>query len=173
MVRRRLIVCGLGNVGRAFARLLADKDEYLKGRYGLSLELVAVVDIRGAAIAEGESLPIIELLSHVERGGTVETFAKFGHPGMRGVEVIASLDANVLIEATPTNLATGEPGRAHIMAALDKGMDIVSANKGPLVLFYKEINELARARGCGISMSEATAAALPNTLLSRTADVAR
>jgi homoserine dehydrogenase len=161
MVRRRLIICGLGNVGRAFARLVADKDEYLKGRYGLSLELVAVVDIGGAAIAEGESLPIIELLSHVERGGTVETFAKFGRPGMTGVEVIARIDAHVLIEATPTNLATGEPGRAHIMAALDKGMDIVSANKAPLVLFYKEINELARAGGSRISMSAATAAALP------------
>jgi homoserine dehydrogenase len=161
MVRRRLIVCGFGNVGRAFARLVADKDDYLKGRYGLSLELVALVDIGGAAIAEGESLPIIEFLSHVEKGGTVETFAKIGHAGMTGVEVIARVNAHVLIEATPTNLATGEPGRAHIMAALDKGMDIVSANKGPLVLFYKEINELARARRSGIYMSAATSAALP------------
>ncbi len=161
MVRRRLIVCGFGNVGRAFARLVADKDDYLKQRFGLSLELVALVDIGGAAIAEGDSLPIIELLSHVEKGGTVETFAGIGHEGMSGVEVIASIDAHVLIEATPTNLATGEPGRAHIMAALDKGMDIVSANKAPLVLFYKEINELARARGSRIYMSAATAAALP------------
>jgi len=161
MVRRRLIVCGFENSERASTRLVADKDDYLKGRYGLSLELVALVDIGGAAIAEGESLPIIELLSHVEKGGTVETFAKIGHAGMTGVEVIARVNAHVLIEATPTNLATGEPGRAHIMAALDKGMDIVSANKGPLVLFYKEINELARARRSGIYMSAATSAALP------------
>lgn len=161
MVRRRLIVCGFENSERASTRLVADKDDYLKGRYGLSLELVALVDIGGAAIAEGESLPIIEFLSHVEKGGTVETFAKIGHAGMTGVEVIARVNAHVLIEATPTNLATGEPGRAHIMAALDKGMDIVSANKGPLVLFYKEINELARARRSGIYMSAATSAALP------------
>lgn len=156
-----MIVCGFGNVGRAFARLVSDKDDHLKRRYGLSLELVALVDIGGAAIAEGDSLPIIELLSHVEKGGTVETFAKIGHAGMTGVEVIATIDADVLIETTPTNLVTGEPGRAHIMAALDKGMDIVSANKAPLVLFYKEINELAKARGSKIYMSAATAAALP------------
>jgi homoserine dehydrogenase len=56
----------------------------------------------------------------------------------------------VLIEATPANLITGEPGRAHIMAALDKGMDIVSANKAPLVLFYRDINERARDRGSRI-----------------------
>jgi homoserine dehydrogenase len=161
MVRRRLIVCGFGNVGRAFAQLVADKDEYLKGRYGLGLELVALVDIGGAAIAEGDSLPIIELLSHVEKGGTLETFPKVGHVGVSAIQAIAKIDADVLIEATPANLATGEPGRAHIMAALDKGMDIVSANKAPLVLFYKEINELARARGSRIYMSAATAAALP------------
>ena len=161
MVRRRLIVCGFGNVGKAFARLVADKDEYLKERYGLSLELVALVDIGGAAIAEGDSLPITELLSHVEKGGAVETFPKKGRAGVSGTQVIATIEADVLIEATPANLTTGEPGRAHIMAALDKGMDIVSANKSPLVLFYKEIDELARARGSRIYMSAAAAAALP------------
>lgn len=162
MTGRRLILCGFGNVGRAFARLLTQKDGYLKQRYGLSFEPAAVVDIGGAAIAAEGSLPIAKLLSHVEHGGTVETFATMGHTGMTGVDVIGNLDAQVLIEATPANLATGEPGRAHIKAALDKGMDIVSANKAPLVLFYREINERARATGSGIYMSAAAAAALPS-----------
>ena len=47
------------------------------------------------------------------------------------------------------------------MAALDKGLNIVTANKGPLVLYYKEILDLAKTKGCRISMSAATAAALP------------
>jgi hypothetical protein len=34
-------------VGRAFAGLVADKDAYLKRRYGLCLELAAVMDIGG------------------------------------------------------------------------------------------------------------------------------
>lgn len=157
-----MILCGFGNVGRAFARLLVQKDGYLKQRYGLSLELAAMVDIGGAAIAEDGGLPIVPLLSHVEKGGSVETFPAFGRPGMTGVYAIRNGNFGVLIEATPSNLATGEPGRAHIIAALDKGMDIASANKAPLVLFFKELHELARARGSRISMSAAAAAALPS-----------
>ena len=161
MLDRRLILCGFGRVGKAFTRLLADRKAHVKERYGLTLELTAVVDIGGAAVAEKGALPAVELLSHVEKGGTVETFAGYGRPGLSGTEVVMSSEADVLVEATPTNLVDGEPGRGHILAALDKRMDVISANKGPLVLFYKEIHDLAETKGCGVHISAATAAALP------------
>jgi homoserine dehydrogenase len=161
MLNKRLILCGFGNVGRAFTRLLAEKHAQLKQKYGLNLELTAVVDIGGAAISEKGPLPALELLFHVENGGTVETFARYGSPAVTGTDVIANCDADVLVEATPTNLIDGEPARGHIFAALEKGKNVVSANKGPLVLFYKEIRELAETMGCGFYMSAATGAALP------------
>ena len=158
---RRLILCGFGNVGKAFTRLISERKAHVKQHYGLTLELTAVVDIGGAAVAEKGALPARELLSHVEKGGTVETFAGYGRPGLSGTEVLMNNEADVLVEATPTNLVDGEPGRGHIVAALEKGMDVISANKGPLVLYYKEISELAKRKGCGVYMSAATAAALP------------
>jgi len=161
MSDRRLILCGFGNVGKAFTRLLVERTAHVKQRYGFTLELAAVVDIGGAAIAGKGALPATELLSHTEKGGTVETFAGYGRPGLSGTEVLMESDADALVEATPTNLVDGEPGRAHILAALERGMDVISANKGPLVLYYKEINEFAESKGCGVYMSAATAAALP------------
>ncbi len=77
------------------------------------------------------------------------------------VDVLESTAADVLVEATPTNLVDGEPARSHIVAALAKGMDVITANKGPLVLFYRELQDRARATGGRIFMSAATAAALP------------
>ena len=91
----------------------------------------------------------------------MEAFEPFGRPGKTGKETIDEVEAHVLIETTPTNLVDGEPGRTHIFAALEKGMEVVSANKGPIVLFYREIHELARQKGCGVHISAATAAALP------------
>jgi len=163
MLNKRLILCGFGNVGRAFTRLLAEKHAQLKQKYGLNLELTAVVDIGGAAISEKGPLPALELLSHVENGGTVETFARYGSPAVSAADVIANCDADVLVEATPTNLIDGEPARGHLFAALEKGKNIVSANKGPLVIFYKEIRYLAETMGCGVYMSAATGAALPTS----------
>ena len=71
--KKQLILCGFGNVGKAFARLVQERRERMKKKYGLDLELVAVVDIGGAAISEQGALPIEKLLIHVETGGTVET----------------------------------------------------------------------------------------------------
>jgi homoserine dehydrogenase len=156
-----LILCGFGNVGKAFGRLLHERRESVNRRYGLDLQLTAVVDIGGAAISETGSLPIEDLLAHVENGGTVETFEACGQPGISGAETIANYPADVLVETTPTNLKDGEPGRRHFVAALENGLDVVSANKGPLVLCYKELLDLAREKGCRVFMSAATAAALP------------
>ena len=160
-ITKRVILCGLGNVGRAFARLMAERHGQVKEKYGLNLELAAAVDIGGAALSDQGSLPIEELLSHVEAGGAVETFVGYGRPGVSGVAVISETAAKILVETTPTNLKDGEPGRAHMVAALENGLDVVSANKGPLVLYYRELLDLAKTKGCQIFMSAATAAALP------------
>lgn len=161
MIKKRLIICGMGNVGKHFARLIADRRQQLQKKYGLEIQVNAVVDIGGAAVSTREPLPLSSLLEHLENGGTVETMAGYGQPGLSGSEAIAKTEGDVLIEMTPTNLSDGEPAHGHILAALEKGLDIITANKGPLVLFYKTIMELARSKGCRIYMSAATAAALP------------
>jgi homoserine dehydrogenase len=161
LLTKRLILCGFGKVGKAFGTLMHERKHQIEQKYGLNLELAAVVDIGGAAVSKQGALTVDKLLSHVEKGGTVETFAGYGIPGISGTKVISSLKADVLVETTPTNLIHGEPGWNHMLAALERGMDIVSANKGPLVLYYRKIQELAKAKGCRIFMSAATAAALP------------
>jgi homoserine dehydrogenase len=163
MRTQRSIVCGFGKVGRAFVRLLHERRELLQARYDLDLQLVGVVDIDGAALAPRglQTIPLAELLAHVTTGGSVEGFGDFGMPGATGEAVIENLAADLVVEATPTNLTTGEPGLRHMRAALRRGMHVVAANKGPLVLRYAELHELARQQRRQIAMSAATAAALP------------
>jgi homoserine dehydrogenase len=67
----------------------------------------------------------------------------------------------VLIEATPTNIVDGEPGLTHIRTALGKGMHVITAAKGPLVLRFGELKALADQKGVSLKFSAATAAALP------------
>jgi homoserine dehydrogenase len=163
MRAQRIILCGFGRVGRAFTQLLHERRELLQTRYALGLDLMAVVDIGGAALAP-RALPMIppaELLAHVKAGGTVEGFADFGVPGATGEAVIDSLEADLLVEATPTNLTTGEPGLRHMRAALRRGLHVVAANKAPLVLCYAELQALSQEHQSQIYMSAATAAALP------------
>jgi homoserine dehydrogenase len=156
----RVVICGFGRVGRAFAELLVRKEEQLARDYELAIRATAVVDLGGCAVAP-DGLALGDLLAHVTNGGTVETFPGAGRPGLSGVDAIRSGLADVLVETTPTNFVDGEPGLAHFRAAIGSGLHIVTASKGPMVVRYGELGALARSAGVRIMTSAATAAALP------------
>ena len=156
----RVIVCGMGRVGRAFVELLSQKEKDLRARYGLDLRIVAAVDIGGAAVSAA-GLPVEDLLAHVQKGGRVEEMPGFGKPGLSGKDAICTVPAEVLVETTPTNIKDGEPGMTHIRTALEHGRHVVTAAKGPLVLRYRELKDLAANSRVKLMMSAATAAALP------------
>ncbi len=55
-----------------------------------------------------------------------------------------SAGATVLIELTTLNPQSGQPALAHIRQALEAGMDVVTANKGPVAFAQDELEALAR-----------------------------
>jgi homoserine dehydrogenase len=60
---------------------------------------------------------------------------------------LAAARADVLFEATSLNIENGQPAIDHIRAALDHGAHAITANKGPIVHAYRELRDLAAARG--------------------------
>jgi homoserine dehydrogenase len=60
---------------------------------------------------------------------------------------LAAAQADVLFEATSLNVENGQPAVDHIRAALDHGAHAITANKGPIVHAYRELRDLAAARG--------------------------
>lgn len=158
----KIILCGCGGVGREFLQLLADRGDLLVDTYGLKTVVVGAVDVHGAAVADsGGGLPLTELVRYLKAGNEVQKFPSYGIEGLAGAEIIAEGHADVMVESTPTNLKDGGAAKAHVFGAIDQKMEVVSANKGPFVLFYEEVFNKARANGVGLHISAATAAALP------------
>lgn len=71
------------------------------------------------------------------------------------------MEPGVLVECTPSDLQTGEPGLSHITWALENGWHVAAASKGALVLEFRKLNDLASRRGVRLMASAAAAAALP------------
>ncbi len=161
MRTKRIVLCGLGKVGKNFLALVAERAQDVRARYGLNVEVSGVVDLNGAAVAENGALPLNELIDFLNSGGQPENFSTYGHKGLGGVEAINANDFDILVETTPTNLKDGGPAYSFITASIMKGMDIVSANKGPFVLYFDELKKLAEARNSRLFISAATGAALP------------
>ena len=135
----RIILCGLGSVGIGLAGLLESRADELYSKYGLKVRIVGASDSTGS-VADPSGLEPARLAEAKRRGGIS------GLPGASGqsaLDLIESVDADVLVEATPSNYVDGEPGMSHIMAAMRRGMHIVTANKGPLALAFPSLIELA------------------------------
>ncbi len=157
----RLVLVGLGNLGRRFCSILQEKDALLQERYGLAVRLVAAADSRGAAYAaEGLDLPTIVQLK--ESGGSIADYPDVGRAGWDARALVAEVEADVLLEASPVNLRKGaEPGLTCIRTALQRKMHVVTPNKGPLVLAYRELHDLAREQGVALRFDGTVAGGLP------------
>ncbi|MDD3390804.1 MAG: homoserine dehydrogenase [Synergistaceae bacterium] len=136
-----LCFVGFGNVGQGLARILVRKERELKDRWGFTFRTVAVVTrTRGAAVS-GSGLSLPELLEKSDRGEPI------GNDRISPIDAALLPDTNIVLDVTPTNLVTGEPGLSLTRAALGAGRSVVSSNKGPVSLALSELKELARARG--------------------------
>ena len=154
-----LAIAGFGNVGRAFFTLLGDKASEVEKRYGLRFEIKVIAKSDGCFRLKSGSLN----LRHISRNGRSWTEGNpYWKAGLSLVEAIAGLEpGGCLIECTPSNLETGQPGYDHLTAALEKNWHAVTASKGALVHGFRKLSQLARKNGLGFGVSGATAAALP------------
>ncbi len=137
----RIAIIGFGIVGESFAKILSEKRRELVKSYGLRADVVAVVDVKGAVV-DPSGVNFDELYKSRRARGTIELHPKF-KPDVGGVEVIEKVDADVVVEVTPTNIVDGEPGLSHIMAALKRKRHVITSNKGPLALALPALTELA------------------------------
>ena len=61
--------------------------------------------------------------------------------------LIDRCEADVVFDTTPLNPQGGEPAISYVRSALDRRINVVTANKGPLAFAYRELRELAEMRG--------------------------
>jgi len=138
----RIILIGCGVVGKSFARILIHREAELVKNYGFHPRVVAIVDKEGAAI-NPKGLDLEKMLSLNVEKGTVAASREYGRPAMLALDVIESVEAEAMVEVTPTNIKDGEPGLSHIKTAFKTGKHVVTTNKGPLALALPALTELA------------------------------
>ncbi|UCH01935.1 MAG: homoserine dehydrogenase [Candidatus Bathyarchaeota archaeon] len=155
----KIIIIGYGTVGQALTKILYEKEKQLFNKYGLRSNIVAVVD-RGGAIISKTRLKYSTLMK-AKASGTVASDPNFGKPGLKALQVIEEEAADVVIELTPTNIIDGEPGMSNIKSALTNKKNVITTNKGPLVLALITLIELARHNGVHLRFSGAVGGGLP------------
>jgi len=142
----RLLFIGFGTVGQGLAELLIRKKELLSKTYGLDFQVVGIADKIKGSVYNPEGINLHDALDKAGGGGSLSDLpgAKFDGDAL---DMIQQAEADVMFEATYTDIETGEPATSHIRKALDCGMHVVTTNKGPVALNYKDLERLAEEKG--------------------------
>ena len=160
----RLALIGFGNVGQGFAQILRDQRPELVRQFEIDLKIVAVSDPLKGSAYDPEGLDPAALLDAVLAGRSLDTLPAASH-GWDAHKTIAASNADAIVELSYTDLKTGEPAASHIRQALERGLDAVTTNKGPIALHYTELSALARRKGVQIGIEGTVMSGTPTMRL--------
>ena len=156
----RLSIIGFGTVGQGLAELLVRKQALLQQLHGLEVTLVSVANSRHGFIYCREGLHIPTLLELTAAGRSLQEHPHITH-WQNALEGLQATGADVLAEATGTNLHDAEPGMSHIRTALSQGIHVITANKGPVALAANSLLQLAHQQQVQLRMEATVMAGTP------------
>jgi len=144
----KIAFLGFGNVGRSLAELLIRKRQEIIDDYDVSFSVSGICTKNHGCILINDDLDIDDVMNKIKVDPDIDLNTLTGLPFITDpVEFIHQCNADVLFENTPVNYDTGEPAVGFIKTALNSGIHVVTANKGPVVHAYHELSQIANLNG--------------------------
>jgi len=140
----RLLLLGYGHVAQALLPLLASRSEWLGNELGIRPVISGIgtrsrgfyihADGMDANLLARENDPFQSFASESTSINSAEAFIRAGK----------TVGASVLIELTTLNPHNGQPALMHMRSAMQSGLHVITANKGPVAFAQSELQMLAR-----------------------------
>ncbi|WP_283152778.1 homoserine dehydrogenase [Guptibacillus hwajinpoensis] len=168
----RIAFIGFGGVGQGLADIIQNQGNELVEKEGLELKVVAISDMMKGSLYHPEGLDLKLVKETLNSTGSLQSYPN--EPGLiRGLnsmQTIKQSNADTIIEVTFTDVRTGQPAIDHCKAAFQARKNVVTTNKGPIALAYRELSQLAKNNGVffgfeGTVMSGTPALRMPLTTL--------
>ena len=137
----RLCILGFGHVTQRFCELVRDREGVLARDYGVRFIVTAVGTGSHGSWVDRDGQTPAHVLATYRSGGD-----RFADDERSGPELVEASGADVLIESTPLTHG-GELAIAHVDAAFDAGLDVVTVNKGPIAWAYRRLRDRALREG--------------------------
>ncbi|WP_455463108.1 homoserine dehydrogenase, partial [Candidatus Hodarchaeum mangrovi] len=142
----RICFIGWGVVGQGLTEILLEQKSELKNRYGFQFKVVAIADKVKGSVYDENGLDLAKLLKIVKETGKINDYPE-GIKGWDSIKTITESNANLVVEASWTDINTGEPAISHVKAAIKCYKHVVMTNKGPIALAAKDLLKMAEKNG--------------------------
>lgn len=166
----KIALIGLGTVGQGLVEILRDRAGQLRAEHHFEVQIVAVGTRTRGSLYHPAGLNAAQLLEAV-RAGKLDHYPETAGliRGWDGLRIASEADADVLVEAGPTNLQTGQPALDYCRAALAAGKHLVLANKGPVAVAFHELRDAAQRAGKAFLYEGTVMAGTPSIRLAQEA----
>jgi len=142
----RICFIGWGVVGQGLSEILLEQENELRQKYGFHFKVVAIADKLKGSVYDENGLDLAKLLKLVKETGKISEYPE-GIKGWDSIKTITDSNANLIVEASWTDINTGEPAISHVKSAIKCCKHVVMTNKGPIALAARDLIEMAKKNG--------------------------
>ena len=160
-MKLKLALIGFGVVGQGLVEILLEDQQKLKQQHGFEYQVVAVSDKLKGSVYQPNGLDMAKLLEMVKNNQSLSDYEGAEATGWDSLTTIAESNANTIVEASWTDVQTGEPAISHIKTALAAGKHVTMTNKGPISLAANELTELAKQNNAMLKFEGTVLAGTP------------
>ncbi len=140
MTHYKLAFLGFGNVGKALAELLLSKQTEMQTQHDITYSVTGIATGTHGMVIDPNGIDLSNTLKKIIAG---ESLSQKSDQDV----FINKCAADLLFESIPVNYESGQPAVDLTRSALESGMHVVSAIKGPVVHAYRELSALAVSKG--------------------------
>ena len=135
----KLVYVGFGIVSQGLAEIILDNNSVLPLVNKEEIQTVGILDTMKGSKIDSNGIHMHDMLLNAKNGDySLLTESIIDIP-----KAIQEINADIIIEASFTDIKTGQPAISHIESALKSNKHVVTTNKGPFAVAYKQIFNLA------------------------------
>lgn len=139
---KKLLLIGFGNVGKAFRRLVHEKD---RAKELQNVEIAGIVTTRGLMLGDKDEFE--------------------PNKKVNAIEALDEAQPDIVVDMASANYKDGEPSYSLYIKALRRGIHVITANKAPLALKYKDIIEEAEKHNAKVMFQATVMSGTPSVNL--------
>jgi len=139
---------GFGNVGRALGQLILAKSDVLRRDYDLNVRVVGISTGRHGHVIDRMGLNLRTALDAVKHGSPLSGLHE-GRVIDSTARFLSDVPAELVFETIPTNPQDGQPALSYDADLLERGVHVVTANKGPVAFGYRDLTRIAARNNVG------------------------
>ena len=138
----KIVYVGFGIVSQGLAEIILRNNSILPLDKNIEVQTVGILDTMKGSKLDAKGINMQHILANANNSD----YSLLTENILDIPKAIQEINADIVIEASFTDIKTGQPAISHIETALNSGKHVVTTNKGPFAVAYKEIFNLAKLK---------------------------